>query len=254
VQRLLRVVPEYFVAAVLSRDRRLAELSFGIPLLPADEQARLIDRIRPLLADVPDGVQAQPAGLVAMAASSVDGLQDGRPWLLLAAAAVIFLILFAATRRWERAIIPMVPALLAAGIFALLIELAGVSLSPLSAALEPLVLAVGVEFGLLLEARYREERRAGHEAWSAARAAGEAVGAPVVAAAATVALGFAVLLVSRLDVLEQFGVLAAVELALCALAAIAIVPRLAATLDRSPAAGAVDRRAMVSPLNPSEPG
>jgi predicted RND superfamily exporter protein len=243
VQRLLRVVPTYFVAAVLSSDRRLAELSFGIPLLPADEQARLIDRMKPLLADAPDGVRAEPAGLVALAASSVEGLEGGRPWLLLAAAMVVFLILLVARRRFDRAIIPLVPALLAAGTCALLIVATGASLSPLSAALEPLVLAVGVEFGLLLEARYRELRRAGSTPSEAARAATETVGAPVAVAAATAALGFAVLVASRLNVLEQFGLLAAVELMLCALAAILIVPGLAAALDRRREAGPADEPA-----------
>jgi predicted RND superfamily exporter protein len=248
VQRLLRVVPKYFVSAVLSDDRKLAELSFGIPLLPADEQARLIDRVKPLLADAPAGVRAEPAGLVALAASSVQGLEGGRPWLLLAAALVVFLILLAARRRVDRAIIPLVPALLAAGTCALLIAATGARLSPLSAALEPLVLAVGVEFGLLLEARYREARRGGVTASEAARTATETVGAPVAVAAATVALGFAVLVVSRLSVLEQFGLLAAVELMLCALAAILIVPGLAAALDRRREAGPADERALAPGL------
>jgi predicted RND superfamily exporter protein len=243
VQRLLRVVPTYFIAAVLSSDRRLAELSFGIPLLPADEQARLIDRMKPLFADAPDGVRAEPAGLVALAASSVEGLEGGRPWLLLAAAMVVFLVLLAARRRLDRAIIPLVPALLAGGTCALLITATGARLSPLSAALEPLVLAVGVEFGLLLEARYRELRRAGSTPSEAARAATETVGAPVAVAAATAALGFAVLVSSRLNVLEQFGLLAAVELMLCALAAILIVPGLAAALDRRREAGPADEPA-----------
>ena len=119
-------------------------------------------------------------------------------------------------------------------------------LTPLSAALEPLVLAVGVEFGLLLEARYREERlRRARSRRGGPGGRPRRVGAPVVAAAATVALGFAVLLVSRLGVLEQFGVLAALELALCAVAAIAIVPQLAAALDR----GRRDGRARV--INPA---
>ena len=49
VQRLLEVVPQYFVAAVLNRDRTLAELSFGIPLLPA-ERAGTPDRPHPAAA------------------------------------------------------------------------------------------------------------------------------------------------------------------------------------------------------------
>jgi hypothetical protein len=53
-----------------------------------------------------------------------------------------------------------------------------------------------------------------------------------------------VLVASRLSVLEQFGLLAAVELVVCALAAILIVPGLAAALDRRRQAGRADERAL----------
>jgi predicted RND superfamily exporter protein len=170
---------------------------------------------------------------VALSVASLEGLHGGRPWLLLLAALIIFVLLLAVRRRLDRAVIPLVPALLGAGTSALIVAATGLRLSPLSAGLDPLVLAVGVEFGLLLEARYHEERAAGRSETAAARVAARRVGAPVAVAAATVGLGFATLVASRFNVLVQFGALAAAEVLLCALAAIVIVPALAAAFDRA---------------------
>lgn len=231
VGRLLRLVPPYFLDAVIARDRTRAELAFGVPLVPVAEQARLLERVEHLLAGAPPGVKAAPAGLVATAADSVRGLEAGRPWLLLIASALVFLVLLAARRDLVQAALPLVPALLAAGLVSLAVLALGLRLSPLSAALEPLVLAVGVEFGLLLDVRYRDGRRAGLGPVAARDAAVRTVGAAVLVSAATVALGFFALVASRLEVLQHFGALAALELALAAATAVAVVPALAAQLD-----------------------
>ena len=235
IPRLLELIPSRFVSGILTEDRKRAELSFGIPLRSAEQQAELIARVQRVMDGAPAGVTAQVAGLQALSAAGVEGLKDGRPWLLLLAAAVMFAVLLAVRRDVGRAAIPLAPALLAAGAAAVAIELLGLSLSPLSAALDPLVLAVGVEFGVLLEARYREERAAGFAPDAAASRSARMLGGPVVVSAATVALGFAVLLASRLPVLAQFGAVAALELALCVVGAVLLVPSLAAAWDRRPA-------------------
>lgn len=232
IDGLLTVVPQYFLSGVVTRDRREAELSFGVPLIPVSEQAELLGRIEGLLALAPPQVNAAPAGLLAGAADSVRELEGQRPWLLLAAALVVFLILWRARRSRLRAALPLVPALLAAGISALLLLIVGLRLSPLSAALEPLVLAIGVEFGILLEARYREARQAGEPPAAARAEALERVGGAVAVSAATVAVGFAALAASRMPMLREFGLLVAFELALCLLASVLVVPALAEALDR----------------------
>jgi uncharacterized protein len=234
VQRLLRLIPPAFTGAVLTPDHRRAELSFGVPLTSAADQARLVDRMQRLLDTAPGGAHAQVAGLLAASGAGVSALQGERPWLLLLAALLIFALLLAVRRRVDRAFLPLVPALLAAGATALVVRALDVSLSPLSAGLDPLVLAVGVEFGLLLEARYREERALGHAPEAAAAEARRSIGSAVVVAAGAVALGFLVLALSSLTVLRQFGLFAALELGLSVGAALAIVPALCAGLDTDP--------------------
>ena len=232
VRQLLRLIPSAFVDAVLTPDHRRAELSFGVPLASAAAQAKLIARMQRILDTAPAGVHARVAGLLAVSAAGVTGLEHGRPWLLLLAAVVVLAMLYAVRRRLDRALIPLVPAVLVAGIAGVVERLTGLHLSPLSAGLDPLVLGVGVEFGLLIEAAYHEHRERGADPAAAARLAAERLGATVSVSAVTVALGFAVLAVSALPALRQFGVVAAVELVLCVIASIVLVPGLSAAADR----------------------
>lgn len=232
VERLLRLIPPSLLGSALSEDRTRVELAFGVPLLPADEQAALIARIERILDSAPPGITAQPAGLLVQASTAVDGLRDGRPALLILAFVMVFLVLLLVRREVRRAAIPLVPAVVAAGVCALGVRALGITLTPLSAALEPLVLAVGVEFGLLLEARYHEGlRRTGHPG-RAAQDATRLVGAAVLTSALAVAVAFASLTTSRLPLLREFGALAAIELLVAAAAAVLLVPGIAAATDR----------------------
>lgn len=232
VDDILRLLPPYFVDAVVTRDRKLAELSFGIPLVSVAEQGIIVGRIREAADGAPAGTEVTATGLVAAAAASTDSLEATRPGLLLLAAALIASLLFAVWRDARRVAIVLGPALLAAGLAALILLIVDLRLSPLGAALEPLVLAVGLEFGMLLDMRYRQARADGRTPEQARLETTREIVPAVMLSASTVAVGFAVLVASRLPLLSQLGWLVALELALCVIAAVLMVPTLAERLDR----------------------
>lgn len=224
VDGMLRLLPSYFLSAVVSRDHHLAELTYGIPFVPVAEQGRIVRRVDAALGSPPPGVRATTAGLVAESATSTRHLDGSRPWLLLLAAATVGIILFAFWRDLRRVVLVLAPALLAAGLSSLVLAALGVTLSPLAAALEPLVLAIGLEFGMLLDMSFRQARADGHSPTAARTAATRDIGGAVGLSAATVATGFAVLGASRLPLLAQLGWLVAAELVLCLVVAVLVVP------------------------------
>lgn len=242
VNRLLRLLPPALLRGVFSADRRTAEISFGLPLIPVERQRRIVQRVDRALRTAPAGVDAHTAGLVAAASSSVGSLRTAREILFPLAVLAVGLLLLAVRRRWERALVPLVPALVTAGLSGLLLAVLGVEPSALTVALEPLVLAVGVEFGVLLESGYQQARRTGHAPQEAVAVARDRVGRAVATSAAAVAVGFAGLAVSRLHVLSQFGLLAMLEIIICATAAVTMVPALAARCERAPAHAPAPRR------------
>jgi predicted RND superfamily exporter protein len=163
VDALLRTIPAYFSQNALTADRRVATLAFGIRLMPLTQQQHVIEAMRAAL-HPPPGTSVQLVGLPVLAAQS--GAVVASPWrrvltllAALAAAAVVLLLAFRGDAR--RALVPLVPVLLATGWSSLAVFAIRVPLNPMSVTLSALVIAVSTEFSVLLCERVRQERQEG---------------------------------------------------------------------------------------------
>jgi predicted RND superfamily exporter protein len=210
----LRVIPPYFSQNVITPDRRVATLAFGIRLMPLEQQQHVIEAMRASL-HPPPGLSAQLVGLPVLAAQS--GAQVAAPWrrvltLLagLAAAALVLLAAFRGDRR--RALTPLLPVLLATGWSALLVFAIRVPLNPMSVTLSALVIAISTEFSVLLAERHRQERLAGAPLLQALRVTYRRTGAAVAASGVTAIAGFGVLVLSDINMLRDFGVVTLIDL------------------------------------------
>jgi hydrophobe/amphiphile efflux-3 (HAE3) family protein len=225
VRALLNAVPSYFSQAVISRDRRTANMAFGIHLQGLDTQKKIVDDIRAEL-DPPAGVSADVAGLPVLAAESNDKLSSGwrRALTLLAGLAAVFLVLLAIRRKVEQAVVPLIPIAFATGWSALILFVIGIPLNPMSATLGALVIAISTEFSVLLSARYREERELGEAPVDAIDYAYSSTGAAVLASGATAIAGFAALIASNIEMLRQFGIATVVDLTVSLLGVMVVLP------------------------------
>ena len=214
IRALLDAVPPYFSRAVITADRRTANLAFGVRLTSLERQQEIIRDLRERL-DPPPGVTARLAGLPVLAAEANATLSDPlrRAATLAVGLLAVLLVLLLVRRRssgswrraWERAWVPVVPIALATGWSALVLWLLRVPLNPLSAMLGALVLAISTEFAVLLSARFEAERAAGHAPAEAIRRTYRSTGAAVLASGATAIAGFAVLALSDVRMLRDFG-------------------------------------------------
>ena len=222
---LLAAVPRYFSQAVISADRKVANLAFGIRLMPLDRQKRVIDDIRSQL-HPPAGVSAEVAGLPVLAAESNGKLSSGwrRALTLLAGLSAVFLVLLAIRRRVSLAAVPLIPIAFATGWSALILFLIRIPLNPMSATLGALVIAISTEFSVLLSARYREEREAGQSPADAIELTYRSTGAAVLASGATAIAGFATLVVSDIQMLQDFGIVTVVDLTVSLLGVMVVLP------------------------------
>jgi hydrophobe/amphiphile efflux-3 (HAE3) family protein len=240
IDALLEAVPPYFSRAVITEDRRTANLAFGIRLMPLDEQHAVIRRVRDAL-DPPPGVTARVAGLPVLAAEANAALASParRLGTLLAGLLAVFAVLAVARRGLRRAWVPLVPIALATGWSALILFALRVPLNPMSATLGALVLALSTEFAVLLEARVGEERRAGAPLGEALARAYRSTGAAVLASGATAIAGFAVLAFSDVQMLREFGLVTVVDLSVSLLGVLAVLPAVLALAERRRQAAAV---------------
>jgi uncharacterized protein len=238
VGALLDAVPPYFSRSVITADRRTATLAFGIRLMALDRQKHVVDAMRARLDDDrPAGVRAAVAGLPVLAADANAEIASGsrRVLTLLAGLLAVSLVLLAAWRDVGRALVPLVPIALATGWSALVLFAVRVPLNPMSVTLGALVIAISTEFSVLLSERYREERGRGHEPRAALRRTYASTGTAVLASGATAIAGFAVLVVSDIRMLRDFGFVTVVDLTVSLLGVLIVLPAVLLLAERAAA-------------------
>ena len=236
IAAVLDAVPPYFSQAVITVDPETgapgdtANIAFGIRVMPLDEQKTLVDAIRTEIDpsgtenDPPAGVEARVAGLPVLAADANAELSDSRYLLTGAGLLAVALVLLLVYRSLRRALIPLIPIALATGWSALVIWAMGIALNPMSATLGALVIAIATEFSVILSARFREEREAGLSVGEALRRTYSRTGAAVLASGVTATAGFAVLILSEIRMLRDFGLVTVVDLGVALVGVMIVLP------------------------------
>jgi len=209
-----------------------ALISFGIRAQSLEDQQALVERVRDEIGDPPEGVEVELAGLSVIAAESAGDLASSRYWLTLAGIAAVGLALLLIYRSWRRALVPLVPTVLATGWASLLLWLTGIPLNPMSAALGALTIAIATEFGVLLSGRFHEERAGGAGVEEALQRAYARTGAAVLASGVTAIAGFAVLVASDVQMLRDFGLVTVVDLAAALDGVLLVLPAALLLLER----------------------
>ncbi|MGH2942423.1 MAG: MMPL family transporter [Solirubrobacteraceae bacterium] len=235
IRGLLDAVPPYFSQSVVSADRRTATLAFGIRLMPLHRQKDVIDELRARLADGrPAGVRARLAGLPVLAAdANAEIASNARRMLtLLAGLLAVAAVLLLALRGVARALVPLLPIVLATGWSALVLFALRIPLNPMSVTLGALVVAISTEFSVLLSERYRQERALGHDPHAALARTYRSTGAAVLASGATAIAGFAVLVVSDIRMLRDFGFVTVVDLTVSLLGVLLVLPAVLLLAER----------------------
>jgi predicted RND superfamily exporter protein len=102
----------------------------------------------------------------------------------------------------------------------------------MSVTLSALVIAISTEFSVLLSERYRQERAAGHHSREALARTYASTGRAVMASGITAIAGFAVLMVSDIRMLRDFGLVTVVDLTVSLLGVLAVLPAALALSER----------------------
>ncbi|MEK6277088.1 MAG: MMPL family transporter [Actinomycetota bacterium] len=244
IRALIEAIPAYDSQAVVTLDRDTGapgdttNMSFGIRVMPLDEQQDLIEDIRGQIDPPgagngpPPGAEVRLAGLPVLAAESNSALSDSRYWLTLAGLLAVALALLAVYRSATRALVPLIPIVLATGWSSLVIAASDIPLNPMSATLGALVIAISTEFSVILASRYHEERREGRSVGESLRRSYSRTGAAVLASGLTAIAGFGTLVVTVIPglgaydfpMLRDFGFVTVVDLGVSLLGVLLVLP------------------------------
>ncbi len=234
VPLLLSVAPEDPARFLISEDRTRANIVFPIGPVSLQERERVLDEIAADLdGDLapPEGVEATTSGLAAVGVELVNGLEAGRRTLSLIAIGLVLAWLVVTTRTLVRPLLVIVPVVVAVGLSALVIDLFGIELTPLTTVVGPLVIAVCTEFSILVESRYVEDRVAGRSPSQAIAVGVVRIGRAFVASGLTLVGGFGVLALSPMPLLRDFGIVVAIDVVIALASTLLLLPPLLAWVD-----------------------
>src|SRR5207248_7812101 len=208
----------------------LALTIFGLPHVTSVERDHVLVTGLDQVASPPSGYRAFPAGLAVVADRALSELKGEQLRLTGLSIGLILFVLLLAFRRPVPAILAILPTVVAAGaatgLLFLVDSLSGQRSSPITILLGGVVVAFATEFGVLWLARYRSERAGGIDPADAARVASVRVGPAVAASALALAAGFAVLALSSVPMVRDFGVWSAFDLLLATAAVLVLLPPL----------------------------
>jgi len=176
-------------------------------------------------------VTLMAGGLSVIGAETTNALSQNRGLMTIAALGAICLGLFAIYRNPAKAILPLLPIVLALSASSVVLYLLNIELNPLTSVSGPLIIAMGTEFTVLLMSRYFEEREKGMPPRVAMDVASLRIGRAIAASGLTVIGGFLALVFSNFPLIESFGEVTVLDMALCLVATLVVLPPLLVWLD-----------------------
>jgi len=196
-----------------------------------DARAKVVREIRKTVIATP-GIRATPSGLAVVGVGLLDNLLANRILLTYLAIGFVFAFLSVRLRSVVRALLSLVPVLIAVGAASLFAYGLSLKLSPMTAVGGPLVVAACTEFTSLILLRYVEERRRGLAPRAAMDVTAARTGRAFIVSALTAVSGVAVIATSSLPLLRGFGELVALNLAVALLSALVVLPPMLVWADR----------------------
>jgi hypothetical protein len=196
-----------------------------------DARAKVVREIRATV-HPPATVRATPSGLAVVGVGLLDNLEANRVILTYLAILFVFLFLTVRLRSIVRALLSLVPVLIAVGTSSLFAYVLSLKLSPMTAVGGPLVVAACTEFTSLILLRFVEERRRGLRPRAAMDAAASRTGRAFIVSALTAISGVAVIATSSLPLLHDFGEIVALNVTIALLSALVVLPPMLVWADK----------------------
>jgi uncharacterized protein len=225
------VAPADIKSSTVSPSATAMNLIFRTGPSSLDARAAVVREVRATVRP-PEGIQATPSGLAVVGVGLLDNLEKNRAVLTYLAIIFVFLFLAVRLRSIIRAMLSLVPVLIAVGAASLFAWALHLKLSPMTAVGGPLVVAACTEFTSLILLRFLEERRRGLPPREAVDVTASRTGRAFIVSALTAVSGIAVIATSSLPLLRDFGEVVALNVAVALLSALVVLPPMLVWADR----------------------
>jgi hydrophobe/amphiphile efflux-3 (HAE3) family protein len=223
VKAAYQAAPPELQRLLVSPDGTAANIVFQVA---PGSLARLDRTVKQIRTDArpPAGISATPSGLAVIGTGLLENLEANRILLTYLAMALVFAFLAVRLRSLVRSLLSLVPVAIAVGTASLVEFALHLSLSPMTAVGGPLVIAACTEFTSLILLRFVEERNRGLDPQEAMDVAASRTGRAFIVSALTAIAGVAVLSLSSLPLLRDFGRIVAMNVTVALLSALVVLP------------------------------
>ncbi len=189
-----------------------------------------LDQLQPVVKDLegginpPAGISVAPGGIATVGVGLIQNLEKSRIELTYLAILFVGAFLTLRLRSLIRALLSLVPVLVAVGAVSLIGVVFHLKLSPVTAVAGPLVVAVCTEFTSLILLRFVEERQRGLSPRDAMDATARRTGRAFMVSGMTAVAGVATLGLSSMPLLSEFGVIVAINVSVALVSALVVLP------------------------------
>lgn len=219
------------VARVTVADGKAQNIIFRTGPSSLKERSVVVNEIRSKVKP-PSGVTATPSGLAVVGVGLLENLETGRILLTYLAILFVFLFLCVRLRSIVRALLSLVPVLIAVGATSIVAWIFGLHLSPMTAVGGPLVVAVCTEFTSLILLRFVEERHRGYGPKEAVDVTAARTGRAFMVSGMTAIAGVLVIASSPMPLLRDFGLIVGMNVAVALLSALIVLPPMLVWADQ----------------------
>jgi len=189
-----------------------------------------LDNLQPVVKNLegginpPSSISVAPGGIATVGVGLIQNLEKSRIELTYLALLFVGAFLTIRLRSLIRALLSLIPVLVAVGAVSLIAVGFHLKLSPVTAVAGPLVVAVCTEFTSLILLRFVEERQRGLEPRAAMDATARRTGRAFMVSGMTAVAGVATLGLSSFPLLSDFGIIVAINISVALLSALVVLP------------------------------
>jgi uncharacterized protein len=223
IDQIVAGTPAALSGSLISDDRKIGSLSFGIKYIDLNQIHGLLNTIQNEGESV-SGLKISPVGTIALSAATIDSVLETRFVMDGLCLGAIFIILLLIYRRFMRSVFIMVSIGVVIGWCSLTMYIFNIPLNPLTAVLGVITTAIGTEFMVLLTSRYEEEKALGEAPREAMLTAVSKMGRAIVTTGITTLGGFGVLIASNFVLIRDFGIVTVIGIFLCLISALFLLP------------------------------
>jgi predicted RND superfamily exporter protein len=213
--------------AFFSRNYKMTLMYVTADIGSGEEQIQNFDELIQKRIDYtpkPPGVNFGITGGPILRMTIFDLLKSYAVFTLIVAAVIILILLFVMQRSYTQGILVFAP--LSLGLIWTMGTLGwlGIPLSVATVGLSSMILGLGVEYGVFMLSRYNEERAKRNSQLDSLRTTVRGIGSAIIGSGLTVIVGFGVLALATVPMIQHLGETLALGIAFCLLAALFVNP------------------------------